>query len=183
MPVLSDYDERLLSAFVATPDKMPFYRDLYLRATRLGAPRLCWKWSWWAFFFGALFLLYRRAYIAAAGFFVVTFVVTAILQFETASMGYLSSSERVTIALSNIMSYLCLAIVTGGFAPYFIAKQYCDFKQTVESAYANEEDRISALALSGGINNYAIAIVIAPIAIAIITTLQQLILVALWRYY
>ncbi|MDR3163344.1 MAG: hypothetical protein LBT81_05770 [Helicobacteraceae bacterium] len=60
---------------------------------------------------------------------------------------------------------LCFGILLGGFASYFVIKQYCDFKKAAESAYANEEDRISAMALSGGVNNCAIVLVIVLIVV------------------
>ncbi|MDR0664227.1 MAG: DUF2628 domain-containing protein [Helicobacteraceae bacterium] len=171
----SDYDEKMLAAFVKKPSKMPFYRDLYERAASLGAPRLCWKWSWWAFFGGALFPLYRKTYLAALVVWGTNLVLFMLARLVAPSR-VLYEIERGLVNpnnLSEVAGYfvgwgcvtLIVAIIVGGFTSYFIIKRYCELKAAIENKYATEEDRVATMALHGGTHQWVIKLVIALIII------------------
>ncbi|MDR3162629.1 MAG: DUF2628 domain-containing protein [Helicobacteraceae bacterium] len=195
----SDYDEKMLSAFVSKPAKMPFYRDLYNRAMRLGSPKLCWKWSWWAFFGGIFFPLYRKAYLAALGILGVSFVLSVFMEVfapteklmvfkKMAELGmlHIAFTDAVPAHIEHMMreiatysavccaAFLCFWILIGGFAPYFVIKRYCDLKEAIEGKYAEEGDRVSTMALHGGFNRWAVVL---PIVLIVIFNVFLLLIV------
>ncbi|MDR2151881.1 MAG: DUF2628 domain-containing protein [Helicobacteraceae bacterium] len=140
----SEYDEKMLEAFVAKPEKMAWYRDLYDRCYADGFLSFKWKWSWWAFLSnGVWFLLYRKTYLAAAVF--------------------------VGIALFAGYAGLGIGmfIVSGGVAPYFVLKQYIDLKALIESKYDDEAKRIEVMRRNGGCNDWTLWVALALNAAAI----------------
>jgi hypothetical protein len=171
---ISVYEDRMLDAFVQKPAKIPFYRDLYERATRYGAPKLCWKWSWWAFFGGALFPLYRKAYMAALCVYGINIAIGILAQgFAPDSLN--ATLERIArggvpneAMLNAIMTYalgcnaifICAGILIGGYAPYFIIKRYCELKEAIENKYADENERVSVMASHGGFHQWVVKLVI-----------------------
>ncbi|MDR1451559.1 MAG: DUF2628 domain-containing protein [Helicobacteraceae bacterium] len=172
----SNYDDKMLAAFVKKPAKTPFYRDLYERATSPGAPTLCWKWSWWAFFGGALFLLYRKTYLAAlivwaANLVLLTFsrlLFPGQVLYEIKRGRGLNESGIFELA-GHVISWgsiaLIAAIIVGGFTSYFIIKRYCELKAAIENKYATEEDRLAAMTLHGGTHQWVVKLVIALVII------------------
>jgi lipid-A-disaccharide synthase-like uncharacterized protein len=165
------YEENMLGTFVGKPEKTPFYLDLYERATRSGAPKLCWKWSWWAFFGGALFLIYRKAYLAALIVFGLSTIMSLVAQ-ALMPAEYLAALENAAIGkdeLEWVMRFyavylgatICAQIFIGGYAPYFIIKRYCELKEAIENKYANNDERASAMALHGGVHKWAIWLAVA----------------------
>ncbi|MDR2151880.1 MAG: DUF2628 domain-containing protein [Helicobacteraceae bacterium] len=170
----SEYDEKMLEAFVVKPEKMLWYRDLYDRAMRFGKPKLCWKWSWWAFFGGLFFPLYRKAYLAALGVYGINVLLSILVQFfmpqwvATYNGGYISEDmklELIRFFAFYLATVIGLAVVVGGYASYFIIKRYCDLKEAIEAKYANEEDRVAIMARHGGVHQWVVtlAIIIAAI--------------------
>ncbi|MDR2151878.1 MAG: hypothetical protein LBO72_03570 [Helicobacteraceae bacterium] len=152
----SEYDEKMLSAFVAKPKKMAWYRDLYDRATSSGSLLTCWKWSWWAFLSGgALFLFYRKVYPIALAIFSVNLFCTTFMQQAVYSRG---GSWLIGRSIDYGITFVALGIIIGGLAPYFIIKRYCDLKEAIESKYANEDDRIAAMARHGGVHQWVVTV-------------------------
>jgi len=67
-----EYEARMLEAFFGKPDqpdKGLWYANAFSKYEIEGVEKIQWKWSWWAFFGGLWFLLYRNAYAAAGGLF------------------------------------------------------------------------------------------------------------------
>lgn len=179
----SDYDEKMLSAFVAKPGKVPFYRDLYNRATPSGSPMICWKWSWWAFFGGVLFPLYRKTYMAAFAVFGINLLLVMFVRSGLPSWikALLDGTEMVSryatryneemarslalYVLNCSVTWLVVGVAIGGFVPYFIIKRYCDLKTAIESKYADEEDRVAVMARCGGAHKWVVKLAIALIVV------------------
>jgi hypothetical protein len=172
---ISVYEDRMLDAFVQKPAKIPFYRDLYERATRYGAPKLCWKWSWWAFFGGALFPLYRKAYMATlcvCGInLALTILALGFLPVDTIKhieksleLGILPTEADLSVlrafAFRCYAMLICAEIFVSGFVPYFIIKRYCELKEAIENKYADENERVSVMASHGGFHQWVVKLVI-----------------------
>lgn len=126
-----DFDQALLEAFVQKPSKIDYYQKAIRKMMVTGSPNLQWHWSWWGFFGGWAFLLYRKAYLAA----LITFLITSAISF---------------IPFGGIASM----IVLGGIAPYFIVKRYATLKQQVENRYQTEEEKLDAMRKVGGYHNW-----------------------------
>ncbi|MDR2151879.1 MAG: hypothetical protein LBO72_03575 [Helicobacteraceae bacterium] len=150
--ITSPYEDRMLEAFIASSENMPFYRDLYDRATCFGEPRLCWKWSWYALLGGALFPLYRKAYLGALIIFGATlfFLMLAIVFADDWGRGVEFNIKCVNYIVQLGVSWTGAS----GFAPYFIIKRYCDLKAAIEAKYANEDDRVAIMARHGGVHQW-----------------------------
>lgn len=125
------YEQAMLEAFVQKPSKITYYQNALKKMMVTGSPNLQWHWSWWGFFGGWVFLLYRKAYLAA----LVTFLITSAISF---------------IPFGTIVSM----IVLGGIAPFFIIKRYAMLKQQIENRYETEEERLSAMTKIGGFHNW-----------------------------
>lgn len=76
-PVLSRR-QALLNAYINRPAKNSYYQSALNRLSIGEKLTFGWSWSWWAFFFGWIFLLYRKAYVPALlsfiGFILLLFV-------------------------------------------------------------------------------------------------------------
>ena len=59
-----NYENKMLSVFVYNPDKFLFYKDAFEKIKNGQS-----VWSWWAFFCGYDFLLYRRVIIFQLPFY------------------------------------------------------------------------------------------------------------------
>ncbi|MDX1796026.1 MAG: DUF2628 domain-containing protein [Hydrogenovibrio sp.] len=125
------YETRLMEAFIQKPSKMEYYQAAYDKMTATGTPNLKWHWSWWGFFGGWAFLLYRKAYLPA----LVTFIVSTILSF---------------LPFGGIATM----IVLGGITPYFVIKRYANLKIQVENRYEDPEKRIDAMREVGGFHTW-----------------------------
>jgi hypothetical protein len=93
-----------------------------------------WHWSWWAFFSGFLFLLYRKQYIPALLVFIAS----------------------ITIGRIPILGGLAVMIFTGGYATYFIYKGYKKKLQEIEAVVEDEEKRIETMRELGGYNQWVV---------------------------
>ncbi|SFC16719.1 Protein of unknown function [Marinospirillum celere] len=123
-------ESRLLEAYIQKPEKMSFYQKGLEKMQQAGVFGFRWHWSWWAFFFGWAFLLYRKAYLPALGaFFFVA--VLSIIPF----------------------GFLIGMIVVGGSASYFILKRFNDLKNTLKGT---EEERVKAMYAFGGFHTWVI---------------------------
>ncbi len=131
----SDYEARMLEAFVGKPDnpeKGFWYANAFSKYNVNGVDTMKWNWSWWAFFGGVLFLLYRKAYAAAGGLFL---------------MGLAASFFPGAGLIINILA--------GGFSTYFVYKTYQTKKQQIEAAVQDENQRIGMMQQLGGYNAWA----------------------------
>lgn len=133
--VESEYEARMLEAFVGkpdSPDKGLWYANAFSKYEIDGIEKIQWKWSWWAFFGGIWFLFYRKAYAAAGGLF----LASIIAQF---------------IPFASIM----VPIFAGGFSSYFIYKTYKTKKLEIEAVEQGEFKRIEMMQELGGYNQWA----------------------------
>ena len=130
---MQDYDNKMVEAFIDKPEKLAWYKNAFERYSVNGVAKMTWVWSWWAFFGGLFYLLYRKAYMPAI-WLLVLFIVASFIPFA----GFI------------------LWILTGGFAPYFVYKTYLERKAEVESAIQDEPKRIETMRILGGCNDWAI---------------------------
>ena len=159
----SNYEDNMIEAFVnkpTEPQAILWYQDAFKKFNTKGIDNIAWHWSWWGFFGGFLFLLYRKAYLAALVLFMMQIIFTFI------PIPFIS---------------LLLWILTGGFSTYFVYKTYSDIKGKIEVVESDEEGRIHLMRQLGGYNNWVIwiygffflltmlAIVVAVLLPAIIT--------------
>jgi len=127
------YDEQMIEAYINTPKKNTWYQNAFQKYNVNGVDKLAWHWSWWAFFGGFFFLLYRKAYIAALGLFVASIIISPI----------------------PILSFI-LWIASGGFSVYFIYLKYQQKKKETEASCQTEEECIQAIKNVGGVNKWVI---------------------------
>lgn len=131
-----DYEARMIEAFVAKPeqpDKGLWYAMAFNKYNVNRIDTLAWKWSWWAFFGGMFFLLYRKAYAAAGGLFLIT-LISGIIPFG----GFI------------------VVILSGGFSTYFVYKVYVEKKSEIEAVELNEDKRVAMMQELGGYNQWVI---------------------------
>ena len=148
-----DYEARMLEAFVGKPEEPErglWYAITFAKYNVNGIDAMKWAWSWWAFMGGIFFLLYRKAYAAAGGLFLIS-LVSGILPFGG----------------------LIIWVLTGGFSSYFVYRVYKTKKLEIETAQSDESQRIAMMQELGGYNQWVIWVavilnVIVLIAIAVI---------------
>lgn len=136
----SEYEARMLEAFVDKPDKPEkglWYANAFSKYDINGIDSMRWKWSWWAFFGGIWFLLYRKAYAAAGGLFLLSFAAAFIPP-----------------------AGLILWILTGGYATYFVYKVYKNKKLQIEAMQSDEEQRIEMMRILGGYNQWVLVLAV-----------------------
>jgi len=134
----SSYEDNMIEAFVnkpTEPQTILWYQNAFKKFNLNGIDSITWHWSWWGFFGGFLFLLYRKAYLAALGLFVIQII------FNFIPIPFIS---------------IILMILTGGFATYFIYQAYSDIKNKIEVVASKEEERIHLMRQLGGYNNWVI---------------------------
>jgi len=136
-------ETKLLEAYIQKPEKMAYYQRGLEKMQQAGIFGFRWHWSWWAFFFGWAFLLYRKAYIPA----LVAFLVTAFLNFIP-------------------FGFLVSMIVLGGVSSYFVLKRYNDLKNSVKGT---EEEQIKAMHSFGGYHTWVIWVVAIPYALMLLS--------------
>jgi hypothetical protein len=131
-----DYEARMLEAFVGKPDqpeKGLWYATAFSKYNVNGVDVMKWAWSWWAFMGGIFFLLYRKAYAAAGGLFLIS-LVSGIIPFGG----------------------LIVWVLTGGFSTYFVYKVYKTKKLEIEAVQSDENQRIAMMQELGGYNQWVI---------------------------
>jgi hypothetical protein len=135
---INDYDDKMVEAFVNKPEVTSWYINAFSRFSVNGVNKMSWVWSWWAFFGGIFYLLYRKAYMAALGLLALSIVSFAIP-----------------------FGGLIVWILTGGLAPYFVYKTYQTKKAEIEANIADEHVRIETMRAVGGYNNWAVLLAVA----------------------
>lgn len=144
----SEYEAKMLEAFVAKPDKPEkglWYANAFAKYDVNGVDAMKWNWSWWAFFGGIWFLIYRKAY-AAAGALLLIAIASSFVPFGG----------------------LVVSILAGGYSPYFVYKTYKAKKLQIEAAEGDENRRIEMMQKLGGYNQWVVWLFPIIIAIAII---------------
>lgn len=147
-----DYEARMLEAFVGKPDqpeKGLWYANAFSKYNVNGVDAMRWVWSWWAFMGGIFFLLYRKAYAAAGGLFLIS-LVSGIIPFGG----------------------VIIWVLSGGYSTYFVYRVYKTKKLEIEAAQSDENQRVAMMQELGGYNPWVIWVavilnVIVLIAIAL----------------
>jgi len=150
----SNYDDAMLEAFVQKPEKFAWYKKTFAKFNKNGVESFTWSWSWWAFFVTFWFLLYRKSYLAALGFF------GAAMVFSFLPLGT-----------------LIFMIIAGGTAPYFVYKTYTEMLRKVEEASTDTEKRLETMRMLGGYHTWVVvvaAIINALIIIGIVMSFAVL---------
>lgn len=136
----SEYEAKMLEAFVAKPDRPEkglWYANAFAKYDVNGVDTMRWNWSWWAFFGGIWFLIYRKAYAAAGGLFL------------------------IAIASSFIpFGGLVISILAGGYSTYFVYKTYKTKKLEIEAAEGDENRRIEMMQELGGYNQWVVVLAV-----------------------
>ena len=132
-PELDDYDKQMIEAFVNKPEKTLWYQNVFSRYNINGIDKISWNWSWWAFFGGMFFLLYRKAYMAAMMLFALS-ILSSMIPFG----GFI------------------VWILSGGYSTYFIYKVYQSKKREIEMQMEDESRRIETMQMIGGYNTWVI---------------------------
>ena len=130
---LAEYENQMIEAFVNKPDKTFWYQNAFSQYQINGIDNMAWKWSWWAFFSGPLYLLYRKVYLEALVLLVVE-----------------------TLASFIPFVGLIVAIATGGYAPYLVYKKYKSQKQEIERTITDTQKRLETMRVLGGYNTWVI---------------------------
>jgi Protein of unknown function (DUF2628) len=134
------YEAQMVEAFVGkpdAPDKGLWYANSFAKYSINGVDKMTWNWSWWAFFGGIWFLLYRKAYAAAGGLFLIS-LAAAFIPFA----GFV------------------IWVLTGGFSSYFVYKVFKIKKLEIEAAYQDESQRVNMMQVLGGYNQWVVIVAI-----------------------
>ncbi len=132
--MLDNQEIERIKAYINKPQSEQFYIDAFEAYTAGGVEQFKWKWSWWAFGGGLFFLLYRKLYIEAAIFFLLSLVLSAFP-----------------------IGYIIIWIVSGAVFPYLVFKRYQKAKEMVLDRFGEDEAQIlSALREYGGYNQWAV---------------------------
>ena len=126
----------MIEAFINTPEKTTWYENTFEKY-QMNNDKIVWNWSWWAFFGGWLFLLYRKTYLPAIGLFILTAI--------TASIPVVS---------------LIIMILSGGYSTYFIYSNYLKKKNEIESYQDTEEKHLQDMRKIGGVHTWVIWLVV-----------------------
>lgn len=129
-------DGRALEAYIQTPDKLGWYKMCFSKYDVNGVEKYAWSWSWYAFFFGPIYLAYRKCYLEAVGIWVLTTLFSCF------------------IAVGGIVS-LAISIAIGGSAPYLVYRRYKKMADQVEMTENNYERQLEMLRELGGVNTIA----------------------------
>ncbi len=139
---MDDYENKMVEAFVNKPEVTLWYENAFRKYNVNGVEKLSWVWSWWAFFGGIFYLLYRKAYMPAFLLFVIS-ILSSFVPFG----GFI------------------VWIGTGGLAPYYVYKTYLSQKNAIEAKMTDTSKRIETMRELGGYNNWAIWLAVAIHAI------------------
>ena len=151
-----NYEDRMLEAFIQTPEKSDWYKNAFSKYSINGVDKISWVWSWWAFFGGFWFPLYRKSYMPALGLFIISIIAGVIP-----------------------LIGLIIAILAGGYTTYFIYKTYQQKKLEIETKLQDPEQRIEAMQQVGGYHQWVIWINIVLGSIVILGILTAIILPAI----
>ncbi|MDF1883557.1 DUF2628 domain-containing protein [Sulfurimonas sp. SAG-AH-194-C21] len=146
-----EYTNAMIEAFIDTPEKTLWYQMSFSKFNVNGVDNMAWNWSWWAFFSGFLFLLYRKAYIPAF-----------ILLFLSLSVGMIPFVG------------LLLMILSGGYSSYFIYKIYKTKLHETQNIVKDEQTQLDTMRQLGGFNQWVIWVYAALVSIVFLLILIPL---------
>ena len=149
----SKYENQMIEAFVNNPEKTSWYLESFKKYQINGIDKMAWNWSWWAFFGGFFFLLYRKAYIAAIGLFLLSMILSSV----------------------PIVSFI-VSIMAGGLSTYFVYKTYKDKKVEIENTIDDNQKRLDTMQVIGGVNTWVLwvaGILYGLIVIGVLAALSQ----------
>ena len=129
----NDYENAMIEAFINKPEKTLWYQNAFSKFNINGIDTMKWVWSWWGFFGGWAFLLYRKQYIPALVLFIISLLAGAIP-----------------------FGGLLVAVLAGGFSTYFIYKGYKQKKAEIEANIDDIDKRIETMRAVGGYNQWVI---------------------------
>lgn len=144
----SEYEARMLEAFVGKPERPEkglWYANAFSKYTTNGIETIRWNWSWWAFFGGIWFLIYRKAYAAAGGLFLLS-IIAAFIPFAG----------------------VVVWVLSGGYSVFFVYRVYRIKKLQIEAAEENEEQRIEMMRELGGYNQWVVILAVILNAVALL---------------
>ena len=147
------YSKDMIEAFVAKPEKTFWYQNAFSKFNINGVDSMKWNWSWWAFFGGAGFLLYRKQYIPALILFVASIV-----------LGFIPFVP------------LIISILAGGYSTYFVYKGYKTKLGEVEANIDDEVKRVDTMKQIGGYHSWVVwvySIFIAFVIVGVIATMTM----------
>ena len=130
-------EKEAVAAYINKAESEEFYINAFDEYNIHGIDQFSWKWSWWAFFGGIFFLLYRKLYIEALVFFLLATVISVIP-----------------------FGGLVLWIASGGVFPYFVYKRYKKIRAEIDSKVSEKSEKIELLKRLGGYNDWAIWIAV-----------------------
>ena len=139
---LDAYSNKMIAAFVGKPEKTFWYQNAFSTFNVNGVDAMKWRWSWWAFGGGFLFLLYRKQYIPSLALLVASF----------------------TVGMIPFVG-LILAVLAGGYSTYFVYKGYKTKLAEIESKVDGEDKRVETMSQVGGTHQWVVWIYIAFVAI------------------
>lgn len=164
-----NYEKEMIKAFVGKPNKPEkeiWYLDTFAKMDEntKASKGMTWKWSWFSFFFGPFFLLYRKTYLEAILYLVIIFIAGALINF-------IFIIAFINPQFSKIFT-LVFAVLIGGYGMHFIHKTYLKKKKKIEEDFKDSESRIEAMKKSGGYHNWAILLgvifLLFPIMVALV---------------
>jgi hypothetical protein len=128
-----EYENAMIEAFIDKPEKTIWYQLAFAKFNINGIDSMKWVWSWWAFFGGWAYLLYRKQYIPALVLFIISIFAGAIP-----------------------FGGLLLAVLAGGFSTYFVYKGYKHKKAEIEANIEDINKRVETMRAVGGYNAWVI---------------------------
>ena len=150
------YNKEMIEAYVAKPEKTFWYQNAFSKFNINGVDSMKWNWSWWAFFGGAAFLLYRKQYIPA----LVLFIASIVLSFIP-------------------FVPLIISILAGGYSTYFVYKGYKGKLAEVEANISDNETRIETMKQVGGYHSWVVWVYLVFVALVIIGIISAVMIPAM----
>lgn len=146
----TEYEYKMIEAFTRKPEKVEWYKRAFDKYNINGVDVVRWNWSWWAFLGGFWFLLYRKAYLAAAILFIIVHVVA-----------YMP------------IAGLIVWIASGGLSMYFVYKVYKRKKFQIEAAQMDDELRAATMRHVGGYHQWVVYAAIVYFLLIILGAVSQ----------
>ncbi|MDF1874353.1 DUF2628 domain-containing protein [Sulfurimonas sp. SAG-AH-194-I05] len=129
----NNYNNEMIAAFIDKEEKSLWYQLAFEKFNINGVDTMQWNWSWWAFGGGFLYLLFRKQYIASFVLFIIS----------------------MTLGMIPFVGF-GLAILSGGYASYFVYKGYKSKRAEVESHVQDTQMRIDTMRQVGGYHQWVV---------------------------